>query len=80
MPGTEEIGAITVIWGVTTLIFREWVLRLDLLVRERVIGLAASEAAVEQQRRLLEMAGRGLLAGGLVMFAAGVAFRLAGAG
>ena len=78
--GPEEIGAITVAWGVCALVFREWILRLDLVLRERLLGFPPSDSVVEQERRLLEFAGRGILAGGLLLFVTTVGFQAAGLG
>jgi hypothetical protein len=69
--GIEELGLVVVIWGVTSLLFRDWVVKFDLALRERVTGDYFNEAAIEEQRRLLEKTGRLVLAAGLVLFAVG---------
>jgi hypothetical protein len=76
MLGFEELGLIIVIWGVASLLFRDWVVRLDLALKERVTGDYFTEEAIEEQRNLLEKTGRVVLALGLVTFAAGVGLHL----
>ena len=66
------------LWGVTTLVFREWVLRVDLAFRERMVGLPTTADDVEEQRQVLERAGRALLAVSLVVFVLGAGLRIAG--
>ena len=75
--GIEELGLVIVIWGVTSLVFRDWVVRLDLAIKERVTGDYFTEQAIQEQRDLLEKTGRLVLALGLLTFAAGVALHLA---
>lgn len=77
MLGIEELGFAVVVWGVSSLLFRDWVVKFDLALRERVTGDYFGEAAIEEQRRLLEKTARIVLASGLVVFAAGVVMRLA---
>ncbi|MFN2464755.1 MAG: hypothetical protein ABR598_00640 [Candidatus Dormibacteria bacterium] len=77
MLGIEELGFVVVVWGVTSLLFRDWVVKFDLALRERVTGDFFTESAIEEQRVLLEKTGRLVLAAGLVVFAAGVAMHLA---
>ncbi|HEY8739175.1 MAG TPA: hypothetical protein VIN56_01100 [Candidatus Dormibacteraeota bacterium] len=72
MLGIEEIGFVVVTWGVTSLIFRDWVVRFDLAMRARITGDSYSDEVVAEQQQLLERTGRIVLAVGLVVFAAGV--------
>ena len=78
MPGIEETGFAIVAWGVCALLFRDQVVRFDLLLRERLTGDQFTDRAVEEQRLLLERTGRVVLAGGLLIFALGVALHFAG--
>ena len=75
--GIEEIGFVVVVWGVAALLFRDWVVRFDLAMRERLTGDYFSEQAVNEQRTLLERTGRVVLASGLLIFARGVGLHLA---
>ena len=75
--GIEEIGFVVVVWGVTALLFRDWVVKFDLALRERLTGDYFNEQAVEEQRTLLERTGRVVLAAGLLIFALGVGLHLA---
>ncbi|MEA2683510.1 MAG: hypothetical protein QOK05_1838 [Chloroflexota bacterium] len=72
MLGIEEMGFVTVVWGVTSLLFRDWVVKFDLALRERLTGDYFNEQAIEEQRALLEKTGRIVLAAGVVVFAIGV--------
>jgi hypothetical protein len=72
MVGIEEVGLVIVIWGVASLLFRDWVVRLDLTLKERVTGDYFTEQVIEEQRTLLEKSARIVLAVGLLIFAAGV--------
>jgi hypothetical protein len=75
MLGIEEMGFVIVMWGAGSLLFRDWVVKFDLLMRERISGDYFSERAIEEQRRLLEKTGRIVLAVGVLIFAAGVVLR-----
>jgi len=78
MLGIEEIGLVVVVWGVSAIIFRDWVVRFDLAMRERVTGEVTTDAVVDQQRDLLERTARGMLAAGLMVFAIGAAMHFTG--
>ena len=75
--GIEEIGFVVVVWGVTALLFRDWVVKFDLALRERLTGDYFNQQAVDEQRTLLERTGRVVLAAGILDFALGVGLRLA---
>jgi hypothetical protein len=78
MLGFEEVGAIVVVWAISALIFRDWVVRLDLVVRERLTGDRASTEVVAEQEALLERTGRMLLVAGLLVFVTGVGLHYVG--
>jgi hypothetical protein len=78
MLGIEEIGLIVVAWGVSAIFFRDWVVKFDLAMRERVTGDLFSEEHIDEQRRLLDRTARIVLALGLLVFLAGAALRFAG--
>jgi len=78
MLGIEEIGLVVVVWGVSAMVFRDWVVKFDLAMRERVTGDFFTEKVIEEQRRLLDRTARMVLAAGLVVFFVGVALRFAG--
>lgn len=77
MLGIEEIGLVTVVWGVSALIFRDWVVRFDLALRERATGDYITDQVVEEQRALLDRTARIMLGIGLAVFALGVALHFA---
>jgi len=77
MFGIEELGLVVVIWGISAIFFRDWVVKFDLAMRERATGDYFPENVVEEQRRLLERTARIMLALGLVVFLAGAVLRFA---
>jgi len=64
MLGIEEIGLVVVVWGVSAMVFRDWVVKFDLAMRERVTGDCFTEKVIEEQRRLLDRTARMVLARG----------------
>jgi hypothetical protein len=77
MMGIEEIGLVVVVWGVSAIIFRDWVVKFDLAMRERVTGDFFTEEHIDEQRRLLDRTARIVLVLGLLVFLAGAALRFA---
>ena len=67
------VGFVTALWAGTALVFQEWVLRFDLALVERMIGTKLADHHVAEQRRMLELSSRALLAIGLVVLVAGLA-------
>ena len=77
MFGIEELGLVVVVWGVSAIVFRDWVVKFDLAMRERATGDHFPEQVIEEQRQLLERTARIMLALGLVVFLAGALLRFA---
>ena len=77
MLGVEDMGLVIVIWGVCALLFRDWVVRFDLMLRERITGDFFGQPAIEEQQQLLEKTGRLVLGIGLVLFAIGAGLHFA---
>ncbi|MFN2464195.1 MAG: hypothetical protein ABR573_09885 [Candidatus Dormibacteria bacterium] len=78
--GVEEIGLVVVVWGVCALAFRDWIVKFDLVMRERATGDYFPDRVVEEQRRLLDRTARLGLAVGLLVFFLGAALRFSGHG
>ena len=78
MLGIEEIGLVVVVWAVSAIIFRDWVVSFDLAMRERATGDRSADHVVDEQRRLLDRTARVMLALGLLVFLAGAGLRFAG--
>jgi hypothetical protein len=73
-----DIGLITVVWGISAIIFRDWVVRFDLAMRERITGDYFTDQVIDEQRRLLDRTARIVLGAGLLVFALGAGLHFAG--
>lgn len=80
MLGLEELGLVVVVWGVSAMVFRDWVVKFDLAMRERVTGDYFPDQVIQEQRRLLDRTARLVLAVGLAVFLVGAGLRFAGLG